>query len=170
MFEPDALSRFRAEFRWIQQATGDARDLDVYLLEFDEMRALVPEPIRPDLDALHEVLASRRASRAAQDGPGAALRADVARCCPDWSSFLDRLGGRRPGRRPPVATRSGRSASSPASGSRRCTRGWSSMGDAIGPDSPAGRLPRAPQAGQGAPLPARAVRRAAVQRAMSSSR
>ena len=46
-FPPDELAHFRAEFRWLQQVTGDVRDLDVYVLEFDEMRALVPEACRP---------------------------------------------------------------------------------------------------------------------------
>ena len=50
VFPPDALAHYRAEFRWLQQATGDARDLDVHVLEFDDMRALVPEAMRDDLD------------------------------------------------------------------------------------------------------------------------
>jgi CHAD domain-containing protein len=91
VFEPEALARFRAEFRWLQQATGDARDLDVYLLEFEDMRALVPESIRPDLDALHTVLASRRA--AARRRTVRALRsARTAALLSDWSAFLGRLG------------------------------------------------------------------------------
>ena len=40
VFPPAELERFRAEFRWLQQATGDARDLDVHVLDFEEMRAL----------------------------------------------------------------------------------------------------------------------------------
>ena len=43
VFPPDELAHYRAEFRWLQQATGDVRDLDVHVLEFDDMRALVPE-------------------------------------------------------------------------------------------------------------------------------
>ena len=35
VFPPEELARFRTEFRWLQQVTGDARDLDVYVLEFD---------------------------------------------------------------------------------------------------------------------------------------
>jgi hypothetical protein len=49
-FPPAELEKFRAEFRWLQQATGDARDLDVHVLEFDAMRALVPESMRQDLE------------------------------------------------------------------------------------------------------------------------
>jgi CHAD domain-containing protein len=50
------LPGFRTEFRWLQQATGEARDLDVYLLGFEDMRALVPAPLRADLNPLRQVL------------------------------------------------------------------------------------------------------------------
>jgi CHAD domain-containing protein len=133
VFEPEALSRFRADFRWLQQATGDARDLDVYLLEFDDMRVLVPEPIRPDLAPLHAVLTRRRA--AARRRTARALRSErTVMLLSDWSSFLDRLadGG------PDAAGRDAERPIGELAGDRiakvyaRMVR----MGDAIGPDSP----------------------------------
>ncbi len=97
VFEPDALGRFRAEYQWLQQVTGDARDLDVYLLEFEPMRALLPESIRPDLDALKTVLTSRRAS--ARRRMTRSLRSErTAALLSQWGAFLDRLptdGGAR---------------------------------------------------------------------------
>ena len=45
VFAPEGLTHFRAEFRWLQQVTGDARDMDVYLLGFEELRALVAAPL-----------------------------------------------------------------------------------------------------------------------------
>ena len=60
-FPPAALERFRREFRWLQQATGPARDLDVYVGEFDAFRAALPAPSRADLDPLRELLVRRRA-------------------------------------------------------------------------------------------------------------
>src|SRR5581483_1708628 len=60
VFHPGELAHFRAEFRWLQQATGDARDLDVHVLEFDSMRARVPDAMRSDLDPLLAVLRGRR--------------------------------------------------------------------------------------------------------------
>jgi CHAD domain-containing protein len=135
VFEPDALSGFRAEFRWLQQATGDARDLDVYLLEFNDMRTLVPEPIRPDLDALHGVLEKRRA--AARRRTVRALRSErTVALMTGWSAFLGRLAADLQG------TAAGPKAERPIgelAGDRiekvyaRMVR----MGDAIGPDSPA---------------------------------
>src|SRR5205085_10851992 len=66
VFPPFELAHFRAEFRWLQQATGDARDLDVHVLEFDAMRALVGESMREDLDPLLDVLQARRVNAHAQ--------------------------------------------------------------------------------------------------------
>jgi CHAD domain-containing protein len=90
VFEAAALARFRDEFRWLQQATGDARDLDVYLLEFDQMRALVPGSIGGDLDALQAVLVKRRVS--ARRRMVRALRSErTATLLSAWSSFLEHL-------------------------------------------------------------------------------
>ncbi len=58
---PDRLQHFRDEFKRIQQVTGDLRDLDVYLLDFDDLRASLPEAMQAELDPLHSVLAHRRA-------------------------------------------------------------------------------------------------------------
>jgi CHAD domain-containing protein len=89
VFDARALAHFRDEFRWLQRVTGDARDLDVYLLEFDDMRALVPGALRADLDALRMVLARRRAG--ARRRMVRALRSERASLLlRDWSRFLDR--------------------------------------------------------------------------------
>ena len=76
-FPPSRLAHFRAEFKWLQQATGDARDLDVYVLEFDSMRALVPEQMRDDLDPLLALLRTRR--RTARRSTVRALRSERTR-------------------------------------------------------------------------------------------
>jgi CHAD domain-containing protein len=90
VFEPAELARFRAEFRWLQQATGDARDLDVHVLEFDAMRTLVPEAIRDDLDPLLKVLRGRRAR--ARRALVTALRSErTLTLLSEWRSFLDGL-------------------------------------------------------------------------------
>jgi CHAD domain-containing protein len=89
-FPPEQLARFRVEFRWLQQVTGDARDLDVYVLEFDDYRAMLPEQPQPDLDPLLGVLRSRRLiarremSRALRSDRAVALRAE-------WGAFLSEL-------------------------------------------------------------------------------
>ncbi len=89
-FPPQRLATFRAEFRWLQQVTGDARDLDVYVLEFDDYRAMLPEQIQPDLDPLLGVLRGRRLT--ARREMTRALRSERARALlADWAVFLAEL-------------------------------------------------------------------------------
>ncbi len=89
-FPPAALERFREEFRWLQRATGDARDLDVYVLEFEEYRAMVPHGMAAELDPLLTVLREQRV--AAHREVGRALRSyRASHVLGDWRLFLDRL-------------------------------------------------------------------------------
>jgi CHAD domain-containing protein len=84
------LEDFRGELRWLQQVTGDARDLDVYVLDFGDMRALVPGPVRSDLDPVVEVLRRRRAD--AHRRMARALRSErTLVLLREWGSFLDRV-------------------------------------------------------------------------------
>ena len=90
VFPPAALRHFRDDFRWLQAATGDARDLDVYVLEFEQFRGLVPEPMQPDLEPLLTVLRDQRT--AAHREVGRVLRSyRTTRLLADWRAFLDRL-------------------------------------------------------------------------------
>jgi CHAD domain-containing protein len=93
VFPPAELATMRAEFRWLQQATGDARDLDVYVLGFDSLAAQVPQEMRGDLEPLLSVLRNRRLVahgllvRALRSQRTAALRSD-------WLALLDGLVAR----------------------------------------------------------------------------
>jgi CHAD domain-containing protein len=90
VFPPDELEHYRAEFKWIQQVTGPTRDLDVYLLEFDEFAETVPDAQRASLDNLRRLLAERRAAE--RRTMEAALRSDrTATTLRDWRAFLERL-------------------------------------------------------------------------------
>ncbi|MDQ6607438.1 MAG: CHAD domain-containing protein [Actinomycetota bacterium] len=91
-FPAETLERFRSEFRWLQLITGVSRDLDVYVLEFEAMRALVPGPIRSDLDPLGKVLLDRRL--VARRTMARALRSERATTLRrDWEAFLEELVG-----------------------------------------------------------------------------
>lgn len=92
VFEPGALARFRAEFRWVQAVTGPARDLDVHLLEFDDYRALVAPRFRSDLDPVAELLAERR-RRALRDLRRALRGRVFGDLLEDWRGYLARLPG-----------------------------------------------------------------------------
>jgi CHAD domain-containing protein len=85
-FPPQPLERFRAELRWVQQATGPSRDLDVYVLEFDRFQAVVGD----DLSPLRRVLEEQR--QAAHRSMGRALRSPrFKRLLAEWPAFLEGL-------------------------------------------------------------------------------
>jgi CHAD domain-containing protein len=137
VFPPAGLAHFRAEFRWLQQATGEARDLDVHVLEFDSMRELVGgaghEFMRDDLEALLAVLRARRAR--ARRRTVAALRSErTAELLSSWRAFLDELEAAELDGRPdavrPIAAVAGERISKVY---RRMVR----MGRAIDQSSPA---------------------------------
>ena len=133
VFPPDELAHYRAEFRWLQQATGDVRDLDVYVLEFDSMRALVPGAMQDDLDPLLRVLRARRA--AARRAMVRALRSKrTSTLLSDWGSFLDGLEAMPEDERPDAARPIGE-----VSGERirKVYRRMLKMGGAIDESSPA---------------------------------
>ena len=102
VFPAAELARFRQEFRWLQQATGDARDLDVYVLEFGDMRALLPQAARGDLEPVltvlraHRIRAHRRVARALRSERCTALLAQ-------WRDLLGRLEELDVGERPDAA-------------------------------------------------------------------
>ena len=50
VFEPEDLAPFKEGFAWIGKVTGPTRDMDVYLLQFDEYKASLPPAVQADLD------------------------------------------------------------------------------------------------------------------------
>jgi CHAD domain-containing protein len=90
VFPREPLARWRTEFRWLQQVTGPARDLDVYVLEFDEFRNALPEAFRADLEPLLSVLRTRRLI--ARREMVRELRSERATSLlAGWKAFLDGL-------------------------------------------------------------------------------
>ncbi len=74
VFPPLELPGYRTEFNWLQRVTGEARDLDVYVEEFDAMLdAGAGRRSARDLDPLRPVLDPLAAGRPRRDGPGAAV-------------------------------------------------------------------------------------------------
>ncbi len=89
-FDPLALPGFRSEFRWLQRATGQARDLDVYVLELESLRGLLPVSQRSDLDPLVLVLGQRRLTARAEM-TGALSSTRLANLVADWDRLLESL-------------------------------------------------------------------------------
>ncbi len=133
VFPPAMLDRFRSEFKWLQQATGDTRDLDVYVLEFDDLAALVPEAMQADLGPLLSVLDSRR--QGARREMARVLRSErTMQLLQDWDAFLEELvelplADREPAQRPVAEVAAARIV--------KVYRRMLKMGKAISPCSPA---------------------------------
>jgi CHAD domain-containing protein len=87
VFSPDALDPFATAFKAVAGATGPARDFDVHLLDFDDMRHALAVDWWPHLEPLRDFLAVHRLQARTEllamlDGPvWAALRRD-------WRAFL----------------------------------------------------------------------------------
>ena len=134
VFPAERLRHFRGEFKWIQQMTGDSRDLDVYVMDFGTMREMVPEAMRDQLEPVLKVLKSRRIAARREMVRG--LRSDRATQLPrEWSAFLDELAGLPDDNARPDAQR----AIGELSGARirKVYRHMVRMGSAINSNTPA---------------------------------
>jgi CHAD domain-containing protein len=125
---PDRLQHFRDEFKRLQQVTGDLRDLDVYMLDFDALKRSLPPPMREDLEPLRAILSHHRAR--ALNTTRRALRARRTEdALSEWRSFVHDA---------PTADRSVADLASRRI--RRVYRKMVKMGSAIDDDSPAADL------------------------------
>jgi CHAD domain-containing protein len=98
-FPPLELPGFRSEFRWLQRATGDARDLDVYVSDLDSLRDLLPTAIRSELEPLRPVLLHGRLTARAETARSLqSVRA--TNLLEDWDQLLELLVELPPGDRP----------------------------------------------------------------------
>jgi CHAD domain-containing protein len=132
VFPHEVVEHVKTEFGWLGSVTGPARDMDVYLLCFPSFLEMLPAPLRPDLEPLHDLL--RRRQRKEQRRVARALRSSrYARLVESWSRFLaegDTSDGPRPkdAERPIIAV-----------ASKRIQRVFDltlEEGTAIGPGSP----------------------------------
>jgi CHAD domain-containing protein len=88
VFPPEVVAEYKEQFAWVGQVTGPVRDLDVYLLDFDDYRESLPESLRPHLEPLRDFLHARydEAQRnLAADLESGRFR-DLLR---DWRAFLE---------------------------------------------------------------------------------
>jgi len=54
------VTRFKRDFAWLGEVTGPARDMDVYLLSFNEYKKSLPADAREDITPLYEFLQRHR--------------------------------------------------------------------------------------------------------------
>lgn len=95
VFPERAVGRFVRGFAALGRATGEARDLDVYLLDFDRHAAELAEPLRGALGPLRELL-RRRAGEAHARLDRYLESAAYRHLLRHWSIFLDTPPPRRP--------------------------------------------------------------------------
>jgi CHAD domain-containing protein len=95
VFPDRTTQRFLRGFAELGRITGEARDLDVYLLDFDRHGANLPESMRGHLEPLRELLQRRAAESHARLNrylDSAAYGGLIRR----WGAFLDAPPPRRP--------------------------------------------------------------------------
>jgi CHAD domain-containing protein len=132
VFPPALLADLRGELKWLQGITGDSRDLDVYVLEFDGLRAMLPDYLRADLDPLRGVLEHRR--QAAHRAMVRELRGErVAAITSAWRELLSGLEQRPADDRPEASSPIDAVASYRI---RKVYRRMLKMGQGIDPESP----------------------------------
>jgi len=56
VFPQRVFERYRTDFAWLGAVTSSTRDMDVYLLKYDQYCSSLPEVMRSDLEPLHEFL------------------------------------------------------------------------------------------------------------------
>ena len=89
---PAQIAQLRVEFKWLQEVTGPTRDLDVYLLDFERLRAAAPPAMRSDLDPLLAVMRTWHvAAREQMERDLGSERAQALRG--QWSTLLNVLTG-----------------------------------------------------------------------------
>lgn len=60
VFPAEQIEIFRKDFSWLSDRTGPTRDLDVYLLQFNELQGRVPEEQQPALEPFRTLLAQQQ--------------------------------------------------------------------------------------------------------------
>jgi CHAD domain-containing protein len=127
------LPGLRSDFRWLQRATGPARDLDVHVEEFEQLSALVPGSLRGELAPLRVALTERRL-RAREELARTLRSRRLQELLADWERLLESLVEMPVEDRPAAERSIGSLAGERVSAAyARIVR----MGEAIGPDSPA---------------------------------
>lgn len=83
----DAVAHFKDAFRQLGRSTNRLRDLDVYLLEEEAYRAMLPQSLQPGLDAVFSRLKSER-WRALSDMVQVLEKPEYLDLMDSWATFL----------------------------------------------------------------------------------
>ncbi len=88
VFSPEVTERFRRDFAAIGLMTNQLRDLDVYLLDADRYRQLLPEALRPHIEPMfaHLAAARKKALRAVKRGLQSPQTSEILQ---EWERFIN---------------------------------------------------------------------------------
>ncbi len=89
VFPTRTTDRFKKNFAFVGKLSNDLRDLDVYLLNQDEYKAMLPAVLREDIEPLFRHLRRKRA-KAFQHVMRGLKSKKYAKIMMDWEAFLKR--------------------------------------------------------------------------------
>ncbi len=89
VFPLDITARFRKDLSHVGKITNELRDLDVYLLNEEQYKAMLPESLRSDIDPLFDHLREKR-SRAFQEVIQNMVSNDYSNILNSWEAFLNK--------------------------------------------------------------------------------
>lgn len=99
VFTKATLQRFKREFAWLGGLTSEVRDLDVYLLKFDDYRAAVPDELRADLESLRNFLRYKQHAVQTQHLAAQLQGRRYRKLVQQWRRYLESPLPKRPGAR-----------------------------------------------------------------------
>ena len=88
IFPKQTTSRFKRDFAFMGKLSNQLRDLDVYLLNENAYKAMLPEVLREDIDPLFDYLRQKRATVLKQVLKNLRSR-KYKQIQKDWAAFLD---------------------------------------------------------------------------------
>ncbi len=88
VFPTNTTDRFKKDFAFVGKLSNELRDLDVYLLNEDSYKAMLPPVLRDDIDPLFEYLHKKR-SKALQKVIRSLKTKRYAGILDDWEAFLN---------------------------------------------------------------------------------
>jgi CHAD domain-containing protein len=95
VFPAEISTHFKEAFRTLGKLSNDLRDLDVYLLNEESYKALLPADMRDTIDPLFEYLQEKR-DAALQHVINSLESRDYTRLIRDWTAFLQAPAGDSP--------------------------------------------------------------------------
>ena len=88
VFPTGTTDRFKKDFAFVGKLSNELRDLDVYLLNENTYKAMLPPALRDDIDPLFEYLRQKR-SKALQKVLSGLKSKKYAKILQDWEAFLN---------------------------------------------------------------------------------